>query len=74
LLNKIQNTLSGTSMATPHITGLAAYLLALNGAPMAPADLRSLIQSYATTGVMNLGDAAAESNTPDLLAYNGAEG
>lgn len=30
--NTATNTISGTSMATPHITGLGAYFLALNGA------------------------------------------
>jgi hypothetical protein len=58
-------------MATPHVTGLGAYLLSLNGAPMSPADLRSSIQSLATTGVVSLGDAAAQSETPNLLAFNG---
>jgi hypothetical protein len=59
-------------MATPHITGIGAYLLALNGAPMSPASLRSWIQSFATTGAVNMGDAVAQSGTPNLLAFNGA--
>ena len=41
------NTISGTSMATPHIAGLAAYLLALEGT-RSPAALCSRIQSLAT--------------------------
>ena len=58
-------------MSTPHVTGIGAYLLALNRAPMSPSALRGWIQSFATTNVMNLG-AAAQSNTPNLLAFNGA--
>lgn len=58
-------------MAAPHITGIGAYLLALNGAPMSPSSLRAWIQSFATTNAMNLG-AAAQSGTPNLLAFNGA--
>lgn len=38
------NTISGTSMATPHITGLAAYLLALQGAKT-PAALCTYVSS-----------------------------
>jgi subtilisin family serine protease len=68
---RTQNTLSGTSMATPHITGLGAYLLSRNGAPMSPADLRASIQNLATSGVVSLGDAAAQGQTPNLLAFNG---
>lgn len=41
------NTISGTSMATPHIAGLAAYLIALEGA-RSPAALCSRIQSLST--------------------------
>lgn len=60
------NTISGTSMATPHIAGLAAYLLALEGA-RSPAALCSRIQSLATKNtIANVG-----SGSPNYLAYNG---
>jgi hypothetical protein len=59
-------------MSTSHITGIGAYLLALNGAPMPPAALRSWIQSFATTNVLSMDDAIAQSGTPNLLAFNGA--
>ncbi|KAF2850134.1 subtilisin-like protein [Plenodomus tracheiphilus IPT5] len=58
--------LSGTSMATPHVAGLAAYLLALEG-KKAPAALSSRIVS--------LGNQNAITNVPagtvNLLAFNG---
>ncbi|KAK4499078.1 hypothetical protein PRZ48_009590 [Zasmidium cellare] len=60
------NTISGTSMATPHIAGLAAYLLALEGT-RSPAALCSRIQSLATKNtIVNPG-----SGSPNYLAYNG---
>jgi len=43
--------LSGTSMASPHIAGLAAYLLGLEG-QKAPADLKARIQGLGQNGVI----------------------
>ncbi|KAI2621236.1 oryzin precursor [Hypoxylon sp. NC1633] len=57
--------ISGTSMATPHVTGLSAYLLALEG-PRDPIALCQRIQKLATTGVV--GNSMSNNN---LLAYNG---
>jgi hypothetical protein len=59
-------------MSTPHITGIGAYILALNNAPMSPSALRSWIQSFATRDRIGLGYAAAQGGTPNLLAFNGA--
>src|SRR5690242_12427764 len=45
------NTISGTSMATPHVTGAAALVLA--GSPSAtPADVASTLVANATSGVV----------------------
>lgn len=60
------NTISGTSMAAPHVAGLGAYLLALEGA-RTPAALCSRIQKLSTSGIVK------NSLTPNnLLAFNGA--
>ncbi len=60
------NTISGTSMATPHITGLGAYLLALLGAKT-PQALCSYIQSTAQKNVLT----GIPSGTVNALAFNG---
>ncbi|KAK2591833.1 Cuticle-degrading protease [Conoideocrella luteorostrata] len=59
-------TISGTSMATPHIAGLAAYLSALEGSSN-PAALCSRIQSLSTKNVLK----GIPSGTVNYLAYNG---
>jgi len=59
------NTISGTSMATPHIAGLAAYLIALEGLS-SPAAVVSRIQALATSGKIT--DAESANN---LIGYNG---
>ncbi|KJZ76728.1 Cuticle-degrading protease [Hirsutella minnesotensis 3608] len=61
------NTISGTSMASPHIAGLAAYLYGLEGRSE-PQALCSRIQSLATRDVLT----GIPSGTANLLAYNGA--
>lgn len=59
------NTISGTSMATPHIAGLAAYLIALEGIST-PAAVQSRIKALATSG--KVVDAESANN---LIGYNG---
>lgn len=61
------NTISGTSMASPHIAGLGAYLLALQGSKT-PQALCDYIRSTANSGVIS----SIPSGTSNLLAYNGA--
>ncbi|KAH7309985.1 subtilase [Rhexocercosporidium sp. MPI-PUGE-AT-0058] len=72
------NTISGTSMATPHIVGLGAYLIGLEGT-RTPGALCDRIRSLATKNVLSgvtpglLGGLLQPglSGTPNLLAYNG---
>lgn len=69
------NTISGTSMASPHICGLLAYYLSLQPAtdseysvaPISPEKLKSNLLGVATVGTLS--DLPA--NTPNLLAWNG---
>jgi oryzin len=64
--NTATNTISGTSMATPHVTGLVLYLIALEGLTT-PADVVSRIKELATSGeITSLG-----SGSPNLIANNG---
>jgi subtilisin family serine protease len=60
------NTISGTSMATPHITGLGAFLLAYEGS-RTPAALCSRIQTLSTKNVI----VGLPSGTLNYLAFNG---
>lgn len=57
--------LTGTSMATPHVAGLAVYLAAFEnlGSPKAVTDR---ILALGTRGKANL-----KSNNPNIIAYNG---
>ncbi|KAG5640721.1 hypothetical protein DXG03_007430 [Asterophora parasitica] len=45
------NNISGTSMATPHVAGLVAYLIGLNG-NSSPADITALLKSLSVKGVL----------------------
>ncbi|KAK9775386.1 putative Cuticle-degrading protease [Seiridium cardinale] len=81
--NSATNTISGTSMATPHITGLGAYFLALNGAktPAAlctyfwiPKGVNDILtrshQQIQTTSTKNK-ITGVPSSTKNYLAFNG---
>jgi subtilisin family serine protease len=60
------NTISGTSMATPHVAGLAAYLIALEGLAT-PAAVVARIKALATSGLVT----SPGTGSPNLIAYNG---
>lgn len=61
--------LSGTSMAAPHIAGLGAYLLALEG-ERSPEDLCDRIRQLSTKGKVSGLQLLLNKNN---LAFNGAE-
>lgn len=63
------NTISGTSMASPHVAGLAAYLLALSEEGTAPKEIKNQILEMATRNVFK----DLPKDTPNLLIYNGYE-
>ncbi|KAK0734580.1 peptidase S8/S53 domain-containing protein [Lasiosphaeria miniovina] len=58
--------LSGTSMASPHVAGLAAYFMGLYG-PLAPDQVRKLVVDKATASLVT--DPGP--NSPNLIAFNG---
>ncbi|KAF1816382.1 vacuolar serine protease [Eremomyces bilateralis CBS 781.70] len=69
------NTISGTSMASPHIAGLLAYLLSLQPssdsgyavAAITPKQMKANLISIATEGVLD----DVPSDTKNILAWNG---
>jgi subtilisin family serine protease len=62
--NTATNTISGTSMATPHMAGVAA--LYLEGHSGTPQQVRDAIVAVATTGVVT----NAGRNSPNVLLYS----
>ncbi|KAJ8612058.1 hypothetical protein MRB53_037609 [Persea americana] len=73
--NTSVNTISGTSMASPHIAGLLAYMLSLQPAKdsayavadITPKQLKANLISIATKGALS----EVPSDTANLLAWNG---
>lgn len=60
--------LSGTSMATPYIAGLALYLMGSGNATLSsPGAVTSRIIELGTKGVLK----KLQAGSPDVLAYNG---
>jgi len=64
-------TMSGTSMAAPHVTGAAAAYLSRSNYTLTATEIGELIISDATYGVLNgvNGSTADEDISPNLLAY-----
>ncbi|CAN6635398.1 subtilisin-like protease 3 [Trichomonascus vanleenenianus] len=69
-------TLSGTSMASPHICGLLTYFLSLQpdsdsefatSGPISPAQLKKNLISFGTEGILS----DIDQDTPNILAFNG---
>ncbi|CAG8584623.1 7256_t:CDS:2 [Paraglomus brasilianum] len=59
--------LQGTSMASPHVAGLSAYILGLTSSPLTPTQVKDRILFWGTRGILN--DVGTDS--PNLLAFNG---
>jgi oryzin len=64
--NTALQTLSGTSMATPHVAGLSLYLRAKEGITSVAA-VTARIKSLSTKGVVK----GAGAGSPNQIAYNG---
>ncbi|KAI1840993.1 hypothetical protein JX265_012870 [Neoarthrinium moseri] len=64
--NSATSSLSGTSMACPHVAGLALYLQALEGLST-PAAVTNRIKALGTSG----GITGTLSGSPNLVSYNG---
>jgi oryzin len=68
--NEAVSPMSGTSMACPHVAGLALYLMASGGGQRTPGEVASKIVELATKDVVEDGG----SGSPNLLAFNGIRG
>lgn len=58
---------SGTSMACPHVAGLASYYLSINDEVLTPAQVEALI-TESNTGVLPTTNLKG---SPNAVAYNG---
>ena len=67
--NSATNTISGTSMAAPHVAGIAALYLADNPSA-SPTQVENAIYDNATVGRLS----SINSGSPNLLAYSLFEG
>ncbi|KAK0731010.1 peptidase S8/S53 domain-containing protein, partial [Lasiosphaeris hirsuta] len=59
-------SLSGTSMASPHVSGLVAYLMQVHG-PHTPAQMKQRIENFATQDMVQ----DAGEGSPNRIAFNG---
>ncbi|KAF8848994.1 putative subtilisin-like protease, partial [Acephala macrosclerotiorum] len=66
--NTASTILSGTSMASPHVAGLAAYLMSLESLSNPAAVTARILQLAGTTGANVTG---VRTGTTTLIAYNG---
>jgi subtilisin family serine protease len=64
--NTASNTISGTSMACPHVAGLSATVLATSS-NMTPSQLKSRLVSTSQQGLID----SPGTGSPNRLAYNG---
>lgn len=67
--NSATNTISGTSMASPHVAGVAALYLG-NNTNASPAQVQSAIENAAVSGKVS----DAKTGSPNLLLQNFAAG
>lgn len=66
--NDASEVLDGTSMATPHVVGLALYLVAAEGISSVD-ELSERIKGLGTSGEVK----GVKLGSPDLVAFNGVE-
>ncbi len=64
--NTATNTISGTSMASPHVAGVAALYLQCNPSAT-PAQVETALEGNATSGVLS----SVGTGSPNLLLYSG---
>jgi subtilisin family serine protease len=63
------NTIDGTSMATPHVAGVAARVLSTTPSA-SPAEVASTVTAAATTGRVVLSRTATRAGTPNRLLFS----
>ncbi|KAG9233444.1 putative subtilisin-like protease [Amylocarpus encephaloides] len=70
--NTASNTLSGTSMASPHVAGLAAYLMSLEGLTTANQVVSRMLELSAATGAVVAKPGAGTDPENAVIASNGS--
>lgn len=67
--DRATNTISGTSMASPHVAGLAAYFLSQSEEGTTPKDIKKKILNVSTKNALS----KIPKDTPNLLIFNSYE-